>query len=74
MTAPVSVTQKKTVLVVEDDAAIRRGLTDALQFAGYGVIATGCGQEGQDIATSAELDLAVLDVILPNRDGFQILS
>ena len=65
---------KKTVLVVEDDAAIRRGLVDALQFAGYAVIATGCGQEGQDIATTAQLDLAVLDVMLPKRDGFQILA
>ncbi|MBL8736356.1 MAG: response regulator, partial [Planctomycetes bacterium] len=65
---------KKTLLVVEDDAAIRRGLTDTLQFAGYTVIATGCGQEGLDIATTAELDLAVLDVMLPKRDGFQILA
>jgi CheY-like chemotaxis protein len=32
---------KKTVLVVEDDAAIRRGLVDSLQFAGYTVIASG---------------------------------
>ncbi|MBL8752152.1 MAG: response regulator transcription factor, partial [Planctomycetes bacterium] len=43
-------------------------------FAGYTVIATGCGQEGLDIATTAELDLAVLDVMLPKRDGFQILA
>jgi DNA-binding response OmpR family regulator len=69
-----AVTTKKTVLVVEDDAAIRRGLVDSLQFAGYTVIACSCGQEGQQVATSAQLDLAILDVMLPKRTGFEILA
>jgi two-component system, OmpR family, alkaline phosphatase synthesis response regulator PhoP len=68
------VTPKKTVLVVEDDAAIRRGLVDTLQFAGFQVIACGDGQEGLDVALSAQIDLAVLDVMLPKRDGFAILA
>ncbi len=67
-------TQKRTVLVVEDDAAIRRGLVDTLQFAGYAVIACGDGQDGLDTALSAQLDLAILDVMLPKRDGFAILA
>ena len=69
-----AVTTKKTVLVVEDDAAIRRGLVDALQFAGYAVIACGDGQQGLETALAAQLDLAVLDVMLPKRDGFAILA
>jgi DNA-binding response OmpR family regulator len=68
------VTTPKTVLVVEDDAAIRRGLVDALQFAGYRVIACADGQEGRDVALGAQLDLAILDVMLPKRDGFAILA
>ncbi|MEO6597854.1 MAG: response regulator transcription factor [Planctomycetota bacterium] len=64
---------KKTVLVVEDDPAIRRGLVDALQFAGFTAIACADGQEGMDTALAAELDLAILDVVLPRRDGFEIL-
>jgi DNA-binding response OmpR family regulator len=68
------VTAKKTVLVVEDDAAIRRGLVVALQFAGFHVIAYGDGLEGRDAALSAALDLAILDVMLPRRDGFAILA
>jgi DNA-binding response OmpR family regulator len=36
-------TAKSTVLVVEDDPAIRRGLADALAFAGYGVLECGEG-------------------------------
>jgi len=68
------VTPPKTVLVVEDDAAIRRGLVDALQFAGFLVIACGDGQQGLETALTAQLDLAILDVMLPKRDGFSILA
>jgi DNA-binding response OmpR family regulator len=68
------VTTSKTVLVVEDDSAIRRGLVDALQFAGYRVIACADGQEGLDTALAAQLDLAILDVMLPKRSGFDILA
>ena len=67
------VSSPKTVLVVEDDAAIRRGLVDALQFAGYSVIACADGREGLDSALAAQLDLAILDVVLPHHDGFEIL-
>jgi DNA-binding response OmpR family regulator len=68
------VTRQKTVLVVEDDPAIRRGLVDALQFAGYQVIACADGDEGLSSALAAQLDLAILDVVLPKRDGLQILA
>ena len=64
----------KTVLVVEDDPAIRRGLVDALQFDGYQVIACEDGNVGMQTALSAELDLAVLDVMMPGHDGFEILA
>ena len=62
------------MLVVEDDAAIRRGLVDSLQFAGHRVIACADGADGLDTALAAELDLAILDVVLPRKDGFEILS
>jgi DNA-binding response OmpR family regulator len=64
----------KTVLVVEDDPAICRGLVDALQFAGYQVIACEDGADGLQTALSAELDLVVLDVMLPKKNGFEILA
>lgn len=65
---------KKIVLVVEDDPAIRRGLVDSLQFAGYAVIACAEGGDGLSTALSAQLDLAILDVVLPNKSGFEILA
>ena len=64
----------KTVLVIEDDPAIQRGLVDALEFAGYTVIACADGDEGMTTALSAEFDLCVLDVMLPGHDGFAILT
>ena len=64
---------KPVVLVVEDDPAIRRGLTDSLRFAGYRVIETGDGLEAQRLLRGTELDLVLLDVVLPGRNGFELL-
>jgi len=65
---------KPVVLVVEDDAAIRRGLTDSLRFAGYQVMETGDGSEAQRILRGTELDLVLLDVALPGCSGFELLT
>lgn len=67
-------TVTKTILVVEDDPAIRRGLVDSLRFAGYATIACADGEEGLTSALGAQLDLAILDVVLPKRDGFALLA
>jgi DNA-binding response OmpR family regulator len=61
------------ILVVEDDAAIRRGLCDALAIAGYAVAECGRGDEAIDAALRSSPDLVLLDVLLPGRDGFEIL-
>ena len=64
----------RRILVVEDDAAIRRGLVDALRFAGHEPIACGRGAEGLATAISAALDLVILDVVLPDLSGLDILA
>ena len=61
------------VLTVEDDAAIRRGIVDALSFAGYDVIQAAEGNEGCRAATSREIDLLLLDMVLPGKSGLEIL-
>jgi len=66
--------EKKRILVVEDDAAIRRGLVDALQFSGYEVLQAGTGTEGLGLAMKATFDLLLLDLILPGCSGFAILE
>ena len=67
-------TARAKVLVVEDDAAIRRGLVDALRFGGFDVRECGDGREGLQTALAADVDLALLDVVLPGIDGFEILT
>jgi len=62
-----------TILVVEDDAAIRRGLRDALAFAGYAVAVCARGDEALAHAFESSPDLLLLDVVLPGKDGFEIL-
>ncbi len=64
----------RVALVVEDDPAIRRGLIDALRFAGFAVRECGDGGEAVDLAVERDVDLVLLDVLLPGVDGFEILQ
>lgn len=61
------------LLVVEDDSAIRRGVCDALRHAGHEVLEAAEGKAGMELARSASLDLILLDLVLPNYGGFEIL-
>lgn len=63
-----------TVLVIEDDSAIRRGLCDALTFAGYEVLQAADGLAGMEKAQRATFDLVLLDIVLPHHSGFEILQ
>ena len=62
------------VLTIEDDPAIRRGIVDALRFAGYDTLEAADGQLGLEMATKRQFDLLLLDLVLPKRDGFSILT
>lgn len=64
----------KTVLVVEDDAPIRRGVVDALTRAGHRVLEAADGDAGLDLARTAAVDLILLDVMLPGQNGFDVLA
>ncbi|HSS48368.1 MAG TPA: response regulator transcription factor [Thermoanaerobaculia bacterium] len=63
-----------TVLVIEDDVAIRRGLRDALRHEGYGVLEAGDAVEGQRLALAAEAGLVLLDLVLPGGSGLGVLE
>jgi DNA-binding response OmpR family regulator len=60
------------VLIVEDEASIRRGLSDVLRFRGCEVTVAADGSEGLRLGTSQSWDLIVLDVMLPELDGFSV--
>src|SRR5258708_27109188 len=62
------------VLVVEDEAKIARALHEGLVAAQYDVVVAATGEDGFYQATTEPFDLIVLDVMLPGRDGFQILG
>lgn len=62
---------KPSVLVVEDEASIRRGLSDVLTYHGYGVAAY-ADAESALAAASDPVDIAVLDVMLPGMDGLEL--
>lgn len=64
---------RRTILVIEDDPAIRQGIVDALDFAGYRTFEADRGDTGSDLATTVDCDLILLDLVLPGCDGQQIL-
>ena len=62
------------ILTIEDDAAIRRGIADALRFAGYVPFEAANGTAGMEMATNRSFDLILLDLVLPGCGGLEILK
>ena len=63
---------RATILVVDDEAAVRRVLVMRLQLAGYRVICAEDGEEALTLFHREQPDLVVLDVMLPKLDGFAV--
>jgi len=66
--------QRRTVVVVEDEDAIRRGIVDALSMAGYTVLEAADGEAGLAEARRAGVDLVLLDLLMPKMDGLEVLE
>ncbi len=60
------------ILVIEDDASIRLGLEDTLKAKGYEVAVATRGQAGLELAERTRPDLIILDIMLPDLDGFEV--
>lgn len=71
--APDSVVPGTRLLVVEDEPGIQDMLAMSLGFVGYEVARAGSGAEALAAARESEFDLALLDVMLPDVDGFALL-
>ena len=65
--------EETTLLVIEDDPAVRQGVVDVLQYAGYRTLEAGDGARGLELALAANYRLLLLDLVLPGCDGFSIL-
>lgn len=66
--------KKRTVVVVEDEDAIRRAIGDALRISGYEVLEAADGVAGLDVSRRAGVDLVLLDLLMPKKDGFEVLT
>ncbi len=60
------------ILVVEDDAAILRGLEDNLRAESYDVLSARDGEDGYRLLRDEGPDLLILDVMLPSLGGFEL--
>lgn len=63
-----------TILVIEDDSAVRRGIVDVLEYAGYRTLEAADGTLGMDLALKANYRLLLLDLVMPGPSGFEILQ
>ena len=62
----------ETILIIEDDSTMLRGLKDNFEFAGYKVLTEADGEDGLNAALNGKPDLIILDIMLPRINGYEI--
>lgn len=62
----------ETVLIIEDDPTMLRGLKDNFEYDGYRVATASDGEKGLEAAVGLKPDLIVLDIMLPKVNGYEI--
>jgi CheY-like chemotaxis protein len=63
----------KTILIVEDNDDQRHVLSTKLMSAGFDVVPTTNGQEGLDIVSARQIDLILLDLMMPQMNGQEFI-
>jgi DNA-binding response OmpR family regulator len=63
---------KRKILIIEDEPHIVLGLTDALEFEGFAVVSANKGKEGVNLARIERPDAVLLDLMLPDTNGFKV--
>jgi DNA-binding response OmpR family regulator/DNA-binding CsgD family transcriptional regulator len=64
----------KTILIIEDNKSLREEVFEALKFEGYEVLQADCGKLGVKYAISQHPDLILCDIMMPEMDGYEVLS
>src|ERR1700730_10797555 len=62
------------IVIIEDELPIRRGVVDALRASGYETADAGDGARGLEEAVRHGVDLVLLNLLLPKRDGMEVLA
>ena len=62
----------RRILIIEDEPDLVRGLRDALEFEGFEVVSSGLGREGVRLLRERGPDLVLLDLMLPDANGFAV--
>ncbi len=65
---------RETILVVDDEESIRKSLVGIFTDEGYEVLTAGSGAEGVEMLRKYQPALAIIDVVLPESDGIEILQ
>jgi DNA-binding response OmpR family regulator len=61
------------ILVIDDNASVRKAITLMLESGGHSVLGAKDGSEGMRVFESAEPDLVIVDIIMPDKDGIEII-
>jgi DNA-binding response OmpR family regulator len=64
----------RSLLIVEDEPAVARGLRDAFEFRGFAVTVAADGEAALDEARDGRFDAIILDIMLPRRSGFEVME
>lgn len=66
--------ESKKVLIVEDDNSLRDVLAEFLEADGFSVVVAADGEEGINLIRETKPDIILLDVVLPKKDGYQVIK
>ena len=62
------------ILVIEDEAALRKNIVEIIEHYGFRVISASTGEEGINLAEESIPDIIISDIMLPGIDGFEMFS
>lgn len=65
---------KKKILIIEDDRSLQNALVEIISQAGYVAVSAFDGEDGLQKISAEKPDLVLLDIILPKKDGYEVLE
>jgi DNA-binding response OmpR family regulator len=65
---------KKKILIIEDDSVMQNALQEYLSGEGFEIACAVDGEMGERMAKSEKPDLVLLDIVIPKKDGYEVLA